>query len=160
MLANIVLEEDASAEEVQDLLVQMGMERFISRLPQGLATRIGEGGLELSAGEKQLLCFARVMFRNPTVLVLDEATASIDSETETLMEAVVERAFHGRTSLVIAHRLSTIRRVDRIVVMDRGRIIEQGTHAQLAAEGSAFRRLLEREGARQGTPDSVTGVFC
>ncbi len=135
VLANIVLDSGAGAAEVEKLLAELGMTRFVHRLPAGLDTRIGEGGLELSAGEKQLLCFARAMFRSPTVLVLDEATASIDSASEALLEEAVARAFRGRTSLVIAHRLSTIRRVDRIVVLAHGRIVEQGSHHELVAAG-------------------------
>ncbi len=143
VLANVVL--DGEATGVEELLAELGMTRFVHRLPRGLETRIGEGGHELSAGEKQLLCFARVMFRSPTVLVLDEATSSIDSASEALLEEAVARAFRGRTSLVIAHRLSTIRRVDRIVVMEKGRIVEQGDHERLVAAGGIYSRLVFRE---------------
>ena len=145
VLANIVLDSGAGAAEVEKLLAELGMTRFVHRLPAGLDTRIGEGGLELSAGEKQLLCFARAMFRSPTVLVLDEATASIDSASEALLEEAVARAFRGRTSLVIAHRLSTIRRVDRIVVLAHGRIVEQGSHHELVAAGGVYSELVQKE---------------
>ncbi len=145
VLANIVLDSGAGATEVEKLLAELGMTRFVHRLPAGLDTRIGEGGLELSAGEKQLLCFARAMFRSPTVLVLDEATASIDSASEALLEEAVARAFRGRTSLVIAHRLSTIRRVDRIVVLAHGRIVEQGSHHELVAAGGVYSELVQKE---------------
>ncbi len=152
VLANIVLDSGAGTAEVEELLEELGMTRFVHRLPRGLDTRIGEGGLDLSAGEKQLLCFARVMFRSPTVLILDEATSSIDSASEALLEEAVSRAFRGRTSLVIAHRLSTIRRVDRIVVMAGGRIREQGSHRDLMAAGGIYSDLVRRElkGLEQG----------
>ncbi|MFP7755575.1 ABC transporter ATP-binding protein [Thermodesulfobacteriota bacterium B35] len=145
VLANIVLDSGAGRADVEKLLDELGMGRFVHRLPEGLETRIGEGGLELSAGEKQLLCFARVMFRAPCVLVLDEATSSIDSASEALLEEAVARAFRGRTSLVIAHRLSTIQRVDRIVVLEHGRIVEQGSHEQLIAAGGVYSGLVHRE---------------
>ncbi|MEA2113783.1 MAG: ABC transporter ATP-binding protein, partial [Thermodesulfobacteriota bacterium] len=131
VLANIALGTGRDRQAVQEILEQTGMDSFIERLPDGLDTRIGEGGLDLSAGEKQLLAFARVLCRNPIVLILDEATASVDTEAENLLEQAIRASFSGRTSVVIAHRLSTVRRADRIVVMDRGRIVEQGSHEEL-----------------------------
>jgi ATP-binding cassette subfamily B multidrug efflux pump len=95
-----------------DVLEQTGMSRFLDLLPDGLDTIIGEGGHELSTGEKQLLSFARVLCRNPAILILDEATAFIDSVTEDILEQAIEDSFSGRTSIIIAHRLSTIRRAD------------------------------------------------
>jgi ATP-binding cassette subfamily B protein len=103
---------------------------------------IGEGGQELSTGEKQLLSFARVLCRDPKILVLDEATAAIDTESENILETALADAFTGRTSLVIAHRLSTIRRADHIVVMAGGRIIEQGSHEELMEKGDHYARLV------------------
>ena len=93
-------------------------------------------------GEKQLLSFARALYRDPAILVLDEATASIDTESENLLEQAIAEGFRGRTSLVIAHRLSTIRRADRILVMDQGRIVEQGSHETLMAAGSLYSQLV------------------
>jgi ATP-binding cassette subfamily B protein len=131
LLANIVMDTGSSREKIQAILDQTGMNRFVDKLPSGLDTVIGEGGLELSTGEKQLLSFARVLCRDPAILVLDEATAAIDTESENILEQAIADSFKGRTSLVIAHRLSTIRRADHIVVMAHGKIVEQGDHDEL-----------------------------
>ena len=145
--ANIILDQVPDEERLADILAQTGLQGFIGRLPQGLATRIGEGALNLSLGEKQLLSFVRALYRDPAILVLDEATASIDTESENMLEQAIAAGFRGRTSLVIAHRLSTIRRVDRIVVMDQGRIVEQGSHDELMArKESMYRGLVRLDG--------------
>lgn len=141
--ANIVLDQEYDAKQLDIILQQTGLEQFINRLPQGLETRIGEGALNLSQGEKQLLSFVRALYRNPAILVLDEATASIDTESENMLEAAIAAGFQDRTSVVIAHRLSTIRRADRIVVLDQGRIVEQGVHEELVTrEGSMYQALV------------------
>jgi ATP-binding cassette subfamily B multidrug efflux pump len=142
VLANIALGTGQDRHAVQKILEQTGMDSFVARLPHGLDTRIGEGGLDLSAGEKQLLAFARVLCRNPTVLILDEATASVDTEAENLLEQAINASFSGRTSVVIAHRLSTVRRADRIVVMDRGWIVEQGSHKELMENHGVYADLI------------------
>jgi len=142
VFANIALGTGQRRSDIQKILVQTGMDSFVSRLPSGLDTRIGEGGLDLSSGEKQLLAFARVLCRNPTILILDEATSSVDTEAENLLERAVRSGFSGRTSLIIAHRLSTVRRADRIVVMDRGRIVEQGSHQELMENHGLYADLI------------------
>ncbi|RWX49193.1 ATP-binding cassette, subfamily B [Candidatus Electrothrix marina] len=142
VLANIRLETGMDRAAVEAMLAETGMDAFIQRLPQGLDTRIGEGGLDLSSGEKQLLAFARILCRDPAVLILDEATSSVDTEAENLLEQAVEASFAGRTSIIIAHRLSTVRRADRIVVMDQGRIAEQGSHDELMAQGGLYANLI------------------
>lgn len=143
--ANIVLDGAPDEARLVDILTQTGLQAFIHRLPQGLETLIGEGALNLSLGEKQLLSFARALYRDPAILVLDEATASIDTESENMLEQAIEVGFRGRTSLVIAHRLSTIRRADRIVVMDQGRVVEQGSHEELMGRESLYHRLVRMD---------------
>ena len=141
VVSNITLNTGHDRAFVQKILARTGMESFVQRLPQGLDTMIGEGGHDLSAGEKQLLAFARVLCRDPAVLILDEATASVDTEAENLLEKVIKTSFQNRTSLIIAHRLSTVQRADRVVVMDRGRIVEQGTHARLMEKKGLYAEL-------------------
>jgi ATP-binding cassette subfamily B multidrug efflux pump len=138
---NILLDTEMKDEELAPILGLAQLDDLIARLPQGLHTMIGEGNLDLSAGQRQLLALARVMVRDPEILVLDEATANVDSETEILIERAIAATLSRRTSIVIAHRLSTIRRADRIVVMDAGVIVEEGTHEQLMADKGFYHRL-------------------
>jgi ATP-binding cassette subfamily B protein len=116
---------------------------FIERHPEGFATRVRERGAGLSVGEKQLVAFARALAFDPRILILDEATSSIDTETEQLIQSALARLLRGRTSLVIAHRLSTIQRADRILVMHKGRVREQGTHQELLALRGIYYRLYQ-----------------
>jgi subfamily B ATP-binding cassette protein MsbA len=114
---------------------------FIERLPEGLDTRVGERGVKLSGGQRQRLAIARVFLKDPTVVVLDEATSSLDTESERLVEEAMELLLRGRSTLIIAHRLSTVRRADRVLVLDRGRVVEEGTHAALLEQNGVYAKL-------------------
>ncbi|MEX0748354.1 MAG: ATP-binding cassette domain-containing protein, partial [Rhodothermales bacterium] len=121
----------------------VGADEFISKLPEGYAQDVRERGASLSHGQRQLLSFVRALVYDPEILVLDEATSSVDTETEDLIEQALETLMKGRTSLVIAHRLSTIQHSDKIIVMHKGRVREQGTHQELLALGGLYRKLYE-----------------
>jgi ATP-binding cassette subfamily B protein len=133
--------QGASDERLHDALARVGADRVVSRRPGGLDHVVGERGSNFSAGEKQLLALARALVRDPEVLVLDEATANIDPETERLCERGVAELARGRSSIVIAHRLSTLARADRIAVLSHGRIAEQGSHGELLARGGMYAKL-------------------
>jgi ABC-type multidrug transport system fused ATPase/permease subunit len=119
----------------------VGAHDFIVALAQGYDTPLAERGVNLSVGQRQLLSFARAIVGNPRILILDEATASIDTHTEVLIQRALQRILAGRTSIVIAHRLSTIRHADTIVVLEHGRVVEMGKHAALLARSGVYARL-------------------
>jgi ATP-binding cassette subfamily B protein len=151
---NVRLHEEAIDDErVRRSIEAIGADRFVDELPRGLDTEVGERGRALSTGQKQLLAFARALTFDPPVLVLDEATSSVDSESERLIESAEARLLTGRTSIVIAHRLATIRSVDRIVVIHHGEVREVGTHAELLAADGLYARLYQLQFAEQGAPD-------
>jgi len=132
---------DATAEDIETAARAVGAWDFITALPDGLDTEVGERGAQLSAGQRQLLAFARALIADPRILVLDEATSNVDLHTEGRIEAGLRRLLAGRTAIVIAHRLSTIRQAGRIVVLDQGRVVEQGTHEDLLEAGGPYERL-------------------
>ncbi len=132
---------EASLAEVQAAAAAVGAHEFIARLPEGYETNLGERGGLLSAGEKQLVALARAALVDPRILILDEATSSVDTRTEAVIQRGLEQLLAGRTSLIIAHRLSTVRRADWIVVLDQGRIVEQGRHGDLVAHGGLYAEL-------------------
>ena len=118
---------------------------FIQALPEGYNTIIGDRGMNLSGGQRQRLSIARAVLRGTPILILDEATSALDSESEQLVQQGLEALMQGRTAIVIAHRLSTIRHADLIVVLDHGRIVEQGTHDELLAAGGMYRKLVDMQ---------------
>jgi ATP-binding cassette subfamily B protein len=136
---------DATDEEIVAAAKTVGADDFIRRFPEGYETQVRERGGRLSVGERQLVSFARALLAAPKLLVLDEATSSVDLSTEARIEAALDKLLAGRTSVVIAHRLSTVRRADRILVMGEGQVIEQGTHEELMGRPSAYRRLHESQ---------------
>jgi ATP-binding cassette subfamily B protein len=133
--------EGAADEEVRAAAQLAHAHEFIERLPQGYDTWVGERGVKLSGGQKQRLAIARAILRDAPVLLLDEATSALDAESERAVQTAVEALARGRTTLIVAHRLATVKRADRIVVFQEGRIVAEGTHGALVAEGGLYARL-------------------
>ena len=136
----------AALRQVEEAALLANAHDFIERQPKGYATLVGERGVKLSGGERQRVALARALLANTPILVLDEATSSLDSESEALIQEAMERLIAGRTAIVIAHRLSTVRMLDRILVFDRGEVVEEGTHDELVQRsGGTYKRLFERQ---------------
>lgn len=135
----------ATVRELEAAARLANAHNFIAALPEGYQTPVLEGGVNLSLGQRQLICIARAVLANPRLLILDEATSSVDTITETLIQEALQRLLAGRTAIVIAHRLSTIRRADLICVVQAGRIVEQGRHDDLLGQRGLYHQLYERQ---------------
>jgi ATP-binding cassette subfamily B protein len=140
---NLRLDAPISTDELRKTCRDLGLEPLLRRLPDGLATELRERGGNLSSGERQLLSVARVAIRDPSVLVMDEATAFMDPSTEATLQRDLDRLLKQRTAIVIAHRLATVEAADRILVLKKGRVVEQGNHLELRAAGGLYAQLAE-----------------
>jgi ATP-binding cassette subfamily B protein len=161
---NVTLFDRAVPDErVAAVLEEVGLGGWLSNLPEGLSTDLAPGGGAngLSAGEAQLLAFARVFLKDPGLVVLDEASSRLDPATERLLERAVDRLLSGRTAIVIAHRLSTVERADRVLILDKGRVVEEGAPARLAADpASRYSRLLRSGLAAELAPSAPEGLLA
>jgi ATP-binding cassette subfamily B protein len=140
---------DLTRDQIVEAARKVQAHDFISRLPRGYDEEVGERGVSLSAGQRQLISFARALLHEPRILILDEATSSVDPETEYRIRKALKSLISGRTSIVIAHRLSTVRSADRIIVLHRGSVKEEGTHEELLEKRGVYSRLWELQFAEQ-----------
>ncbi len=149
---------DATEEQIRAAAAAANALSFIEELPEGLATVVGERGVKLSAGQRQRIAIARALLHDPRILLLDEATASLDNESEALVQEALNRLMRGRTTLVVAHRLTTVERADQILVLDHGEIVERGTHAELMALDGLYARLYTRNFEDLGAVEDETAA--
>jgi ATP-binding cassette, subfamily B, multidrug efflux pump len=156
VMENITLRnKEITPEKVIEASKLIGMHEFIMRLPGGYDYNVMERGSSLSMGQRQLLSFIRALLYNPSILILDEATSSVDTESELMIQEAIDKLIAGRTSIVIAHRLSTIRKASQIIVLDKGEIKETGTHEELLAKGGFYAKLHEMQFSRLATVEKV-----
>jgi ATP-binding cassette subfamily B protein len=154
VIQNLTLGGRISEESVREAAKNIGVEEWIVSLPQGYATLLHEFGSNLSSGERQLLALVRALAVDPAVIIMDEATSNVDSETEAMLQRGLDVVMHGRAALVIAHRLSTVQKMDRIVVLQRGRIQDEGSHAVLMLRDGYYRKLVEAQFRDDGISNS------
>jgi len=145
VLENLRLGSDIEEGPAIAAATELGLDRIVARFPGGFHEPVRERGRNLSAGEAQLISFARVLARSPAVLALDEATSNVDTGTEEILQAAVHKLMQGRTALIIAHRLSTIRDVDRILVLHKGELVESGSHDELLSQGGVYQHLYQMQ---------------
>ena len=141
LAANVALGGPLDPQRVIECLAAANLAEHVAGLPQGIHTQVGHNAAQLSGGQRQRLAIARALYKDAPILILDEATSALDTESERLVQEALARLMRGRTTLVIAHRLSTIEHADRVVVMDRGRVAEQGSHQELMQAGGLYARL-------------------
>lgn len=142
---NIAYGRDATLEEIEEVARQANAHAFIAAFEEGYQTQVGERGVKLSGGQKQRVAIARALLMNPDILLLDEATSALDAESEHFVKEAIDRAMKNRTVLVIAHRLSTVRNADQVLVIDKGQIVERGTHKDLLASEGVYKKLVLRQ---------------
>jgi subfamily B ATP-binding cassette protein MsbA len=142
--ANVCLGHDADRQHIQFCLEAANLWAHVSQMPQGMDTLLGHNASQLSGGQRQRLAIARALYKDAPILILDEATSALDNESERLVQDALERLMQGRTTLIVAHRLSTIEHADRVVVMESGRIVEEGKPTDLLAKGGVYARLHHR----------------
>ena len=147
--ANVALGQEVDRDKVQAALQAANLDGHVAKLPQGMDTVVGHNATQLSGGQRQRLAIARAVYKNAPILLLDEATSALDNESERLVQDALQRLMQGRTTLIVAHRLSTIEHADRVVVMEAGRIVEQGRHAELLQSGGVYARLQHRHAGAQ-----------
>jgi subfamily B ATP-binding cassette protein MsbA len=153
--ANVCLGHDSDLQRVQASLQAANLWEHVSQIPQGMDTLLGHNASQLSGGQRQRLAIARALYKDAPILILDEATSALDNKSERLVQDALQKLMQGRTTLIVAHRLSTIEHADRVVVMERGRIVEQGAPAELLARGGAYARLHHRGEWASAEPDPV-----